>query len=376
VTDLDRAFKNAFDDDGPTRLGSGWWSGVASVFLGFLAVLGVFCFLFPEVLTTPEVRARLPLAWARAILQGAIVGGFVLGLVSTALRSRKVLGLSGMALASTASILGGSGVDFELEGAAKASLGLDWFALNVLLLAAIFVPLERLFPLRPEQSTFREAWTTDSLYFLVSHLLVQVTTFLILAPGEAAFAAFDGAGLRTWIASTPLVAQFLGAVLVADLSEYAIHRAFHAVPALWRFHAIHHSSLSMDWLAGSRLHLVDVVVTRAAVVLPVFALGFDPRAVAAYLVFVSFHAVFIHANVRFDLSRIEPFVVTPRFHHWHHAKEREAVDRNFAVHLPWIDRIFGTAYAPPGRWPAAYGIEGDPVPADFGPQALWPFRRR
>lgn len=375
MSDLDRAFQKAFDDDGSTRLGSGWWSGVAAVFLGFLAVLGVACFLFPDALTTPAVRDALPLAWARAILQGVIVGAFGLGLISTALRSRKVLGLSGMALASVASILGGSGIDFELKGVEAPSLGLDWFALNVLMLAAIFVPLERLFPLRPEQSTFREAWTTDTLYFLVSHLLVQVTTFLILAPGNAAFSAFDGAGFRERLASLPLVAQFLGVVLVADLSEYAIHRAFHRIPFLWRFHAIHHSSLAMDWLAGSRLHLVDVVVTRAAVVLPVFALGFDQRAVAAYLVFVSFHAVFIHANVRFDLSRIEPFVVTPRFHHWHHAKEREAVDRNFAVHLPWIDRLFGTAYEPAGRWPAAYGIEGDPVPADFVPQAVWPLAR-
>ena len=61
-----------------------------------------------------------------------------------------------------------------------------------------------------------------------------------------------------------------------------VHRAFHAVPALWRFHAIHHSSIDMDWLAGSRLHIVDVIVTRAIVVLPLFALGFDQRAVAAY----------------------------------------------------------------------------------------------
>ena len=96
---------------------------------------------------------------------------------------------------------------------------------------------------------------------------------------------------------------------------------------------------------------------------------------AAYLVFVSFHAVFIHANVRFDLRRIEPWIVTPRFHHWHHAKDRAAIDKNFAVHLPWIDRLFGTAYEPDGRWPDEYGIAGDPVPADLLPQTLWPLSR-
>lgn len=375
MSDLDRAFKRVFDDDEPTAAGSGWWSGAASVFCGFLAVAGVACFLFPDWLTTPEVRARLPLAWARSILQAVIVLAFVLGLVSTALRRRKVLGLLGMSLASIASILGGSGIDFSLSRTDSPSLGLDWFALNVLLLAALFVPMERLWPLHPGQSTFRRGWTTDTLYFLISHLLVQVTTFLVLAPAQAAFAALDGQSWRQAVSGLPLVVQFFAVLLSADLAEYVIHRAFHRVPVLWRFHAIHHSSLDMDWLAGSRLHIVDVVVTRAFVVLPLFALGFDQRAVAAYLVFVSFHAVFIHANVRFDLRRIEPWIVTPRFHHWHHAKDRAATDKNFAVHLPWIDRLFGTAYEPDGRWPEAYGIAGDPVPADLLPQTLWPLSR-
>jgi sterol desaturase/sphingolipid hydroxylase (fatty acid hydroxylase superfamily) len=280
-----------------------------------------------------------------------------------------------MSLAALASILGGSGIDFALSRSGTPSLGLDWFVLNVLLLAAVFVPMERIWPLRPAQSTFRPAWTTDTLYFLVSHLFVQVTTFLILAPAQAAFAAFDGQPWRAAIAGLPLVVQFFAVLLSADLAEYFIHRAFHVVPALWRFHAIHHSSIDMDWLAGSRLHIVDVIVTRAIVVFPLFALGFDQRAVAAYLVFVSFHAVLIHANVRFDLRRIERWVVTPRFHHWHHAKDRAAIDKNFAVHLPWIDRLFGTAYEPQGAWPERYGIEGDPVPPDLLPQTVWPLSR-
>jgi sterol desaturase/sphingolipid hydroxylase (fatty acid hydroxylase superfamily) len=375
MSDLDRAFKRAFDDAEPTVAGSGWWSGTASVLCGVLAVAGVACFLFPDYLTTPDVRARLPLAWARAMLQAVIVLAFVLGLLSTALRRRKVMGLFGMSLAAIASILGGSGIDFTLSRSDAPSLGLDWFALNVLLLAALFVPMERLWPLRPEQSTFRRGWTTDSLYFLTSHLFVQVTTFLILAPAQAAFTALEGQAWRDAIAELPLIIQFFAVLLCADLAEYFIHRLFHTVPLLWRFHAIHHSSLDMDWLAGSRLHLVDVIVTRAIVVFPLFALGFDQRAVAAYLVFVSFHAVFIHANVRFDLRRLEPWIVTPRFHHWHHAKERAAIDKNFAVHLPWIDRWFGTAYEPTGQWPERYGIEGDPVPPDLWPQTLWPVTR-
>jgi lathosterol oxidase len=149
----------------------------------------------------------------------------------------------------------------------------------------------------------------------------------------------------------------------------------HAVPFLWRFHAVHHSSRAMDWLAGSRLHLVDIVVVRAISFVPLYALGFDETALLVYVLFVSFHAVWIHANWRFELRALSPWLVTPAFHHWHHAADAEAIDKNFGVHLPWFDRWFGTAYLPEGRWPSAYGIEGDPVPESWSAQVVWPFRR-
>jgi lathosterol oxidase len=131
----------------------------------------------------------------------------------------------------------------------------------------------------------------------------------------------------------------------------------------------------MDWLASSRLHLVDIVITRGLSFIPLYILGFSPPAVYAYLVFVSFHAVFIHANVRWRFRPLEWLVVTPRFHHWHHAAAPEAVDKNFAIHLPLIDRLFGTAYLPPGRWPESYGLAGPPLVGGWVRQLVAPFRR-
>ena len=61
---------------------------------------------------------------------------------------------------------------------------------------------------------------------------------------------------------------------MADFTQYWVHRTFHAVPALWRFHAVHHSAEQMDWLAGSRLHLVDIAVTRGLTYVPIYVLGF------------------------------------------------------------------------------------------------------
>ena len=104
-------------------------------------------------------------------------------------------------------------------------------------------------------------------------------------------------------------------------------------------------------------------------------LGFANGPVYAYLVFVSFHAVFIHANVRFRFGPVEHWVVTPRFHHWHHSSEVDARDKNFAVHLPWIDRLLGTYYCPENRWPEHYGLGEEHIPDSYWSHVSWPFRR-
>jgi lathosterol oxidase len=371
---LDAHVARIFDDPEPSHFGSGWLSGTASVFLGAIGLGAVACFYFPELLTSPDVRARLPMPVVRTLVQLVIGLAFLLGLISTMLRRRKVLGITGICLALAASLAGGGNV--PVQGAVQAVpvyLGLDWFLLNVLLLAVLFVPLERFWPLHREQSVFRSGWTTDAIYLFMSHLLVQVSTLLTLMPARTLFAWAVHPAVQRAVQSQPAPIQFVECMFVADFTEYWVHRLFHRTRWLWRFHAVHHSSTSMDWLAGSRLHIVDVVLTRGLTFVPLFLLGFDTGPLYAYLVFVSFHAVFIHANVSWRFPRwVEALIVTPRFHHWHHGAEVAAIDKNFAVHLPWIDRMFGTYYAPAGQWPAEYGIAGNPVPEGYLAQMAYP----
>ena len=352
--------------------GSGWIAGVLSVTCGALGYGAVLCLLFPDLLTTPDGRALYPMGLVRFLIYVVLVVGFTLGLLSAILRKRKTLGLTGLALTTAATLLGGSGVEIQASVTGAHTVGLDWFLLNLFVLALLFVPLERIWARLREQPIFRRGWDTDLMYFAVSHLLVQVTVVLTMLPAAVFFRWAARAWLQESVAAQPQPLQFVEIVLVADLAEYVVHRAFHRVPFLWRFHAIHHSSRSMDWLAGSRLHLVDIVVTRGLSFVPLYVLGFATPAIYAYLIFVSFHAVFIHANVRFDFRPLDWVIVTPRFHHWHHAAHREAVDKNFAVHLPLIDRVLGTAYFP-RRWPERYGIAGDPVPEGFWRQLAAPF---
>jgi lathosterol oxidase len=127
----------------------------------------------------------------------------------------------------------------------------------------------------------------------------------------------------------------------------------------------------MDWLAGSRLHLVDTIVTGLIPCLPP-----QRRARSGPTSSSCRSTRFIHANVRFRLGAIEP-LVTPRYHHRHHASAPEARDRNFAVHLPVLDRLFGTRYLPPGAWPAEYGLgDGRNFPESWLGQTVAPFKRR
>jgi lathosterol oxidase len=352
------------------RLGDGRLSGALGVALGALSLLAVLCFRFPELLTTPELRAVYPLPLVRGALFAAIALALAAGALAVLL-GRRGLGLAAMLLAGGAVALGGPWIESR-PVAASPHLGLDWFVLDLLVLALVFVPLERAFALVREQRILRTGWRTDLAHFFASHLLVQALALLTLAPAALLFAPLASPRLQAVVAAQPVAVQVLEAIALADLFQYAIHRAFHAWPRLWRFHAIHHSSTAMDWLAGSRLHLVDVVLTRATSFVPLFLAGFAEPALVVYLVFVSFQAVFLHANLRLGSGWLRWVLAMPEFHHWHHALE--PVDKNFAVHLPLIDWIFGTAWQP-GGFPPRYGLAGDPVPEGWRRQLLWPFAR-
>jgi sterol desaturase/sphingolipid hydroxylase (fatty acid hydroxylase superfamily) len=160
---------------------------------------------------------------------------------------------------------------------------------------------------------------------------------------------------------------------VADLVQYWTHRAYHEVPLLWRLHAVHHSVKSMDWLAGSRQHVIELLITRTLVLAPIYVLGFSKEVIDAYIVIVGFQAVFNHANVSVRLGPLRYVIVTPNFHHWHHSQDKEALDRNYAAHFAFLDYLFGTAVRSDREWPEAYGVLGDYVPNGFFKQLTFPF---
>ncbi|MBC8093800.1 MAG: sterol desaturase family protein, partial [Pseudonocardia sp.] len=171
----------------------------------------------------------------------------------------------------------------------------------------------------------------------------------------------------------PVAAQFVAAVLVSDLVNYWSHRALHEVPILWRVHAVHHSSEDLDWLSTSRGHPIDQILVAAAATLPLYAVGVDLSLAGGVLAVNFLFPFLVHANTRLTLRPLSAVVVTPAFHHRHHARERDAVNRNYGAIFSFWDRIFGSWHLP-DRMPLAYGTD-TPVARGWAGQMLHPFRR-
>lgn len=247
---------------------------------------------------------------------------------------------------------------------------------GLIVAALVFVPLERAFALRPWQKVLREGWRTDLAHFLFSRALSDICAVAALGVVLAILRGLlSGSRLHAAVASQHASLQLAEAILVANVGAYFGHRLSHRVPLLWRFHAIHHSSRQMDWLAAARVHPLDQLVSKGLILIPLFLLGFSRETFGAYIALATFHAVLVHANVRLDFGPLKWVIATPAYHHWHHSDDPRARDKNFAGELPVLDWLFGTMYMPEREWPGSYGT-GEEVPSGYVGQLLHPFRRR
>lgn len=243
---------------------------------------------------------------------------------------------------------------------------------ELLLLCVVFVPLERLLALRAQQAIFRKWWWNDLLYFAFNRLLIKAALGAAVAGTMVGARWLIPAEVRGAVAGQPHWLQLIEVIVLADLGFYAAHRAFHTVPFLWKIHAIHHSIEEMDWLAGLRVHPIDQVITKGVSILPLFALGFSMTPIIIFSWIYYWHSFLLHANVRISFGPLRWLIASPIFHHWHHANQPEAHNRNYAAQLPLLDILFGTMHMPKGQAPQKYGID-DPVPHTYFAHMAYPF---
>jgi sterol desaturase/sphingolipid hydroxylase (fatty acid hydroxylase superfamily) len=245
--------------------------------------------------------------------------------------------------------------------------------IGLLILAAVFFPLEKLWPARRGQQFFRPGFLTDLLHFLFTGALTAVGFFLLAIPVVVAIRAGTPDVIRDAVTSQPAALQLLDALMIVELVGYWSHRLMHVVPALWRLHRVHHSSERMDWLAAAHLHPFDGSIGRLLAVIPLAYLGFSAGTFGAAIVVLQLHAIFQHSNLRVRFGPLRKVLSSPQYHHWHHTNDVHARDRNFAGLFPWIDALFGTQYLPDRQWPQTYGVD-DPIPSGYLRQLASPFR--
>lgn len=240
--------------------------------------------------------------------------------------------------------------------------------------------LERSGRIRAVTNPSRRSLRTDLVYLFlapVSELFSRLVVILALV----AAAAIGGRGFRPELLSgfgavvrQPRWLMVVELIVFADFVYYWIHRAAHTIPALWRFHAVHHSSEHLRWTSALRAHPIETYC-HVAIALPLFLLGFPFDALVAVLGVSGLYSFVIHANVNVSSRRFRYVVNSPRYHAWHHARDASGGTVNFAGFFPAFDALFGT-YKHPDRMPAAFGLD-DPatprVPEDFLGQLKYPF---
>lgn len=225
---------------------------------------------------------------------------------------------------------------------------------------------------RPRRRSLR-AYATDFTHAIGNrYLILPLVTAAAAVVGPLVAGAVPSA-VGEGFARLSGFAQLAVLLVVGDLANYWSHRALHQIPWLWRLHAVHHSTERLDWLATSRGHPIDLAFAMVVIASPAFVLGRVD--IAPWLLTFFFLYPFIcHANTRIQIPYLGWVLVTPKFHHWHHAADEEAYDRNFGSILSIWDRLFGTVIDR-DEFPDRYGITGSDLDrADYVGHLVAPFR--
>ncbi|MFI4933197.1 MAG: sterol desaturase family protein [Caulobacterales bacterium] len=248
----------------------------------------------------------------------------------------------------------------------------------ILAIGLTFGVLARWFACNPDQPRFvTREMADDALYWLVSVFCYADLATLLIKGGvgvalqsrapAAVAAILAGYG---WAARLPLLLQAFLVIVLIDIIQYWLHRAFHS-RALWPFHAIHHSAEEVGWTTTYRIHPVNFLVYSAGALALVRLVGFSP---AVFVLLAPFNLVMgslVHANLNWTYGPFRYVLASPVYHRWHHSKDPAVRDKNFAPTFPVLDLMFGTYYMPKDRLPEIYGVDG--VPEHFLGQLIYPF---
>lgn len=246
----------------------------------------------------------------------------------------------------------------------------------------IFIILERLFPYTRGLKIFRKGFWMDLVWYTLfqSYILKIIIFDLIIAPLKNILGLSEQGIISHW----PIWVLLLFFLFTHDFYIYWFHRWQHHNRWLWRTHEAHHSVRTVDWLAGSRSHAIEIFINQTIEFLPVFLL-LDVQTAAVIVPLKALAdavwGMWIHSNIDAKTGKLQYIINGPEMHQWHHANHEEVFYANYATKFAIFDWIFGTAFLPglrPLKWPVikpkAFGLPYA-YPQDFFSQSIYAFIR-
>ncbi|MEZ4685408.1 MAG: sterol desaturase family protein [Bacteroidia bacterium] len=247
-------------------------------------------------------------------------------------------------------------------------------ATELLVFGLMMVLLQVIWPAYKKQKQWDESSIIDMMYSFMLAFMTPLFYALAIGLSNSLIQLVPGLGSipGRFSASWPFWLQVLAGIFLIDLVSYWRHRMMHS-KWLWPIHAIHHSSVRLDWLSTERFHVFNYFVTTIINTLAV-QIFLGPEVALYGAILRRFYNFFIHANVNVSFGKLGYVFVSPRFHHWHHSAEPEAQDKNYCTFFSCIDWVFGTFYLPKEKaLPSEIGITVT-VEENLWKQFLYPFR--
>jgi sterol desaturase/sphingolipid hydroxylase (fatty acid hydroxylase superfamily) len=219
--------------------------------------------------------------------------------------------------------------------------------------AAILIWLERKYPYRKGLPFFREGFWVDLVWYtLIQSFLLKILIFdFIIQPIDHRFELSSLQLVSHW----PIWVQVLFFLITHDLYIYWFHRWQHNSKILWRTHEAHHSVREVDWIAGSRSHVVEIIINQTIEFAPIILLGANPMVVPIKACIDAVWGMYIHSNIDVRSGKWQYFINGPEMHQWHHAETKETYFANYATKFAFWDWMFGTAYLP-NKKPIEFGL--------------------
>jgi sterol desaturase/sphingolipid hydroxylase (fatty acid hydroxylase superfamily) len=204
-------------------------------------------------------------------------------------------------------------------------------------------------------------WFSNIGLTVLNSLILRLL-FPTAAIGVAIFASEQGIGLLNYYQFSAVFSIVLSLILM-DAMIYFQHVIFHAIPAFWRIHRVHHADMDYDLTTGARFHPLEIILSMLFKFITIISLGPPIVAVVIFEIMLNGLAMFNHGNLRLPKNidaLLRKLLVTPDMHRVHHSVREDEANSNFGFNLSIWDRLFGTYIAEPakGHVDMPIGIQG------------------